>query len=114
MPKAKRPTVIGISGCSRSGKSTLANALAEAFGEHTAVICQDRFASARLMAQQESGWESSHSIEHARFHAAVVEAMRSSRHKFVVVEGFRAFHDAGHYIRGQLACGETSPFVGTA
>jgi len=96
MPKAKRALMIGISGCSRSGKTTLAKALAEELGEQrTTVICQDSFASARLAARQESGWESSDSIEHTQFRQAVVDAMcSSSSHKFVVVEGFRAFHDA--------------------
>ena len=82
--------VLGISGCTRSGKSTLASALAEALGaSKTAVIRQDRFASKRLAAQVESGWESTDSIDFKAFRDAVVEASKSKR--FVIVEGFRAF-----------------------
>ena len=82
--------VLGISGCTRSGKSTLASALAEALGaSKTAVIRQDRFASKRLAAQVESGWESTDSIDFKAFRDAVVEASKSKH--FVIVEGFRAF-----------------------
>ena len=82
--------VIGISGCTRSGKSTLASALAEALGaSETAVIRQDRFASKRLAAQVEGGWESTDSIDFKAFRDAVVEASKSKH--FVIVEGFRAF-----------------------
>ena len=82
--------VLGISGCTRSGKSTLASALAEALGaSKTAVIRQDRFASKRLAAQVESGWESTDSIDFKAFRDAVVEASKSKR--FVIVEGFRTF-----------------------
>ena len=60
--------VIGISGCTRSGKSTLASALAEALGaSKTAVIRQDRFASNVLAAQAEGGWESTDSIDFKAF-----------------------------------------------
>ena len=66
--------VIGISGCTRSGKSTLASALAEALGaSKTAVIRQDRFASNVLAAQAEGGWESTDSIDFKAFRDAVVE-----------------------------------------
>ena len=82
--------VIGISGCTRSGKSTLASALAEALGaSKTAVIRQDRFASKGLAAQAEGGWESTDSIDFKAFRDAVVEASKSKH--FVIVEGFRAF-----------------------
>ena len=82
--------VIGISGCTRSGKSTLASALAEALGaSKTAVIRQDRFASKVLAAQAEGGWESTDSIDFKAFRDAVVEASKSKH--FVIVEGFRAF-----------------------
>ena len=82
--------VIGISGCTRSGKSTLASALAEALGaSKTAVIRQDRFASNVLAAQAEGGWESTDSIDFKAFRDAVVEASKSKH--FVIVEGFRAF-----------------------
>ena len=82
--------VIGISGCTRSGKSTLASALAEALGAaKTAVIRQDRFASKVLAAQAEGGWESTDSIDFKAFRDAVVEASKSKH--FVIVEGFRAF-----------------------
>ena len=83
--------VIGISGCTRSGKSTLASALAEALGaSKTAVIRQDRFASKGLAAQAEGGWESTDSIDFKAFRDVVVEASKGSKH-FVIVEGFRAF-----------------------
>ena len=83
--------VIGISGCTRSGKSTLASALAEALGaSKTAVIRQDRFASKVLAAQAEGGWESTDSIDFKAFRDAVVEASKGSK-RFVIVEGFRAF-----------------------
>ena len=83
--------VLGISGCTRSGKSTLASALAEALGaSKTAVIRQDRFASKVLAAQAEGGWESTDSIDFKAFRDAVVEASKGSKH-FVIVEGFRAF-----------------------
>ena len=83
--------VIGISGCTRSGKSTLASALAEALGaSKTAVIRQDRFASKVLAARAEGGWESTDSIDFNAFRDAVVEASKGSKH-FVIVEGFRAF-----------------------
>ena len=83
--------VIGISGCTRSGKSTLASALAEALGaSKTAVVRQDRFASKVLAAQAEGGWESTDSIDFKAFRNAVVEASKGSK-RFVIVEGFRAF-----------------------
>ena len=88
------PLVIGISGATRSGKSTLAAALAEHFGSKTVVLHQDSFASHALAARHESGWEATESIDHARLRAALAKHVTAkSAPKVIIVEGFRALHD---------------------
>ena len=85
--------VIGISGATRSGKSTLAKALVEHIGStKTVVLSQDSFASHALAAHHESGFEATESIDHAKLRAALVKSA-GSKGKVVIVEGFRAFHD---------------------
>ena len=89
--------VIGISGATRSGKSTLAAALAEHFGSKTVVLHQDSFASHALAARHESGWEATESIDHARLRAALAKHVTAkSAPKVIIVEGFRALHDPEH------------------
>ena len=64
--------VIGISGATRSGKSTLAKALVEHIGStKTVVLSQDSFASHALAAHHESGFEATESIDHAKLRTAI-------------------------------------------
>jgi len=107
LPKAKkspasghvakgRPTVIGISGCTRCGKGTLSKGLVEALSQHhrdAVTLCQDRFASPRLSARAPSGWEDTASIDHSLFRSELSTAMQLPGVQLVIVEGFRAFHD---------------------
>jgi len=83
-----RPVVVGISGASRSGKSTLSSALAEqlaAGGLRVAVQCQDRYfdhgaissSAARLDEFDGLGnWETPDAIDHARFTADALACAR--------------------------------------
>lgn len=85
--------VVGISGATRSGKLTLAKALAEHFGStKTVVLSQDSFASHALAARHESSFEATESIDHDKLRAALAK-LAGSKGKIVIVEGFRAFHD---------------------
>ena len=63
--------VIGISGATRSGKSTLSAALVEHFGSKTVVLHQDAFSTHALAARHESGWEATESIDHAKLRTAL-------------------------------------------
>ena len=85
--------VIGISGATRSGKSTLAKALVEHIGStKTVVLSQDSFASHALASHHESGFEATESVDHAKLRGALVKSA-GTKGKVVIVEGFRAFHD---------------------
>ena len=84
--------VVGISGASRSGKTSLAKQLASEL-ESATVLSQDDFADGRLAAQHPSGFEASESIAHDDLRSALAEVLESGRFRYVIVEGFRAFAD---------------------
>ena len=86
--------IIGISGCTRSGKSTLATALQQELGLRSSrIICQDTFASHALASRQESSWEATGSIDHAGMREALNTLRANGEVTSIIVEGFRAFHD---------------------
>ena len=84
--------VVGISGASRAGKTSLAKQLASEL-ESATVLSQDDFADGRLAAQHPSGFEASESIAHDNLRSALAEVLESGRFRYVIVEGFRAFAD---------------------
>ena len=85
------PLVIGISGASRSGKSTLSAQLVDHFGGNkTVTLHQDSFASHSLAARHKSGWEATESIDHAKLRK---ELAKHANAKTIIIEGIRAFHD---------------------
>ena len=84
--------IIGISGGSRSGKTTLAKQLASEL-EGATVLSQDDFADGRLAAQHPSGFEASESIAHDDLRSVLSDARESGSFRYVIVEGFRTFVD---------------------
>ena len=104
--------MVCVSGATRSGKSCLAKGLADAaretleFRRVAAPLDQDKYANRDLalrLAQEHgtnqrqkksrlTGFEYTDSIEHDALRAAVDDA--AATHELVIVEGFRAFHDA--------------------
>lgn len=87
--------VIGIGGISNSGKSHLAEKLADHFRDRsTIVISQDNFAFPSDKIPHiidHIDWETPESINFTKFKQTIVEAIRS--HDFVIVEGIFAYYD---------------------
>eukprot|EP00928_Gymnodinium_smaydae_P046024 TRINITY_DN30622_c0_g1_i1.p1 TRINITY_DN30622_c0_g1~~TRINITY_DN30622_c0_g1_i1.p1 ORF type:complete len:243 (+),score=52.94 TRINITY_DN30622_c0_g1_i1:118-846(+) len=82
------PTVIALSGCSRSGKSRLAKALGSKLGAR--VIGQDSYWKGAVKGSEEdpkcTDWN--------RFYKDLIAAIKKSQASgFVVVEGFQVLHD---------------------
>jgi hypothetical protein len=86
------PLLIGISGCSRSGKSTLASHLQDALHPLVVeIVQQDCFFSHRALTS--GNWESPQAVDHDKFAAAVRRAVARHGTDVVLCEGFQAFHD---------------------
>jgi len=87
--------VIGIGGISNSGKSHLAEKLAEHFrNRSTKIISQDDFVLPKVEIPQiidHIDWEAPESINFVKFKQTIVEAIKS--HDFVIVEGIFAYFD---------------------
>jgi len=89
--------IIGIGGCSRSGKTQLAQQLAEAVGkgvQSALVIHQDDFVLDPAFIpkiKKHINWEIPESIDFARFRHAIRRAHRA--HDIVIVEGLLVYHD---------------------
>ena len=85
--------LIGIGGCSNSGKSALAKQLQEALGQSvTKVVCQDDFVKYSSELPKIKGhvdWEQPSSIKTEELMEAVNEARE--KFQFVIVEGLFAF-----------------------
>ena len=91
-PPPPRALVVGISGVTRSGKSSLAKAIAELFG-NACVISQDDYFDVAAAAKHDAGLEHSLSINHASLLENVEELIKQQRHGCLIVEGYRAFFD---------------------
>jgi hypothetical protein len=92
--RARRAPVvlIGISGCSRSGKSTLAARLkSELASLEVVVIAQDDFFLAPE-AIADGDWDAPGAIDHEAFALAVRAAVGDPDVDVVLAEGFQAFH----------------------
>lgn len=89
--------IIGIGGCSRSGKTTLAKQLAEALGKGVqtcTIIHQDDFVLDPAFIPKVDGhinWEIPESIDFDRFRFAIRRAQRAS--DVVIAEGLMVYHD---------------------
>ena len=113
--------VIGISGPTRSGKSSLARALASRLGvDPEAIVCQDSFWRRAVQVTTESGTifseEEPACTDHGAFAQAIQRAVESVQvatasssaaapPAVVIAEGFQLLHDAR--VRDQLS----KPFV---
>lgn len=81
--------IIGITGASHSGKSTLARSLAQHF-ESSVVIKQDSFGHRSL---QVSHWDWPDASLHLEFKRHVFAALAGKRPSVLIFEGFMAFFD---------------------
>ena len=107
-----RPFVIGVSGCTRCGKGTLAKGLRDALKGDVAVgvvsilntgaradsslvqvLGQDDYYDMRLVSKAPSGWEDSSALRHADLRQDLSDVRKARVAQYIVVEGFRAFHD---------------------
>mmetsp|Transcript_30564 Transcript_30564/g.50604 ORF Transcript_30564/g.50604 Transcript_30564/m.50604 type:complete len:530 (-) Transcript_30564:70-1659(-) len=91
--------LIGISGASRAGKSTLARLLVERLaseGLRTTVVQQDSYFDVRCMDLSAfdglGNWEAPEALDHVAF-ADAVHSNSSEGVDLVIAEGFQAFHD---------------------
>merc|ERR1711907_190856 len=90
----KSPVCIGISGATRSGKSTLAKTLRLALGEESSVVlAQDRHFNLRRIQANGGNWEASSSLDHEAFYQEVIAARTTAGIQYVICEGFRSFFD---------------------
>uniref|UniRef100_A0A0G4HR32 Phosphoribulokinase/uridine kinase domain-containing protein n=1 Tax=Chromera velia CCMP2878 TaxID=1169474 RepID=A0A0G4HR32_9ALVE len=102
--------VIGISGASCSGKSTVSHELHSELGGKTrcALLCQDTAFDVHKIYEQLGGnWEAPEALDHDRFHEQVIAAIRAGHETlsvkgkgcqppspfYVILEGFLLFHD---------------------
>eukprot|EP01047_Picozoa_sp_COSAG01_P033071 COSAG01_NODE_2418_length_7734_cov_8.527570_4_plen_1691_part_00 len=100
-----QPVVIGITGCTRSGKSWAASVLRDHLssdGVPCTIICQDSFWSRAVDVQRDNGSvvsskEEPQCFDHAAFALAIEQAIRTARLQspagIVIAEGIQLMHD---------------------
>lgn len=96
-------TVLGITGCSRSGKSRLSQVLktqANIYFSETCevrIICQDNFWFRRIEGSEEhidcTNWDAFYEAVSSIYSELVEDSQRHFRRGYLIIEGFQAFHD---------------------
>eukprot|EP01083_Nonionella_stella_P070249 187852_1 len=100
---AKQVVIIGISGATRSGKSTLAHYLRTLFGTDNCItIHQDTyFDMPKIWRQLNGNWDHPEAINHDAFYETVSTQIKhykdsqsfSNRYFYIILEGFMLYHD---------------------
>ena len=93
---ASNVVVVGISGATRAGKTTLSNALRSYVGaEHCTVICQDRFFDLVTIYRSLKGnWDDPKALNHDKLLRHVQEVIAASQNDaafYIILEGFMVF-----------------------
>ena len=86
--------LIGITGPSHAGKSTLAKSLERLFVQHklrVALVQQDRFCEVSV--KDLGNWDSPDAVQHLEFKSCVLQTLRSKEFHVVIMEGFLSFFD---------------------
>jgi len=107
LKKERKPFLIGISGCSHSGKSTLSNSLKAHFESsfcslpiinksrpRVLLLCQDRFFDPVWMrTQSDDNWDTPGGLTHLELYRALKKHIDSGEFDIIILEGFMAFFD---------------------
>jgi len=87
--------IIGIGGCSRSGKTTLANIIKSRYADDEAIVLnQDNFVFSEEEIPKINGhidWECPQSMDFERLKAEIIKSKTKFKH--VIVEGIMVFYD---------------------
>lgn len=94
---SNRPLVIGLSGCSASGKTTLSQWMVQYLqekGRTTLVISQDDYFLPQWINEELQGnWDHPSAVDHFSLCSRLHEAIYTNEADVIILEGFMAFFD---------------------